>query len=424
MKKNSLIILLILGLGLTVLALLIFPLIPSRTYTIAPPTWRAELFQPWDNNAQSTTKWIDEAKLHFVCQAPVGAQFRYCGINLFFSYDFTQGKNLTPFSTLKIKAHYQGNLSQVRLFARNYNPAYSNSADANSAKFMKLDLLTDEFSADEISIGLNEFMVADWWMSQRELHRSMLPNEFSNITVLGLDFNSLSDADEPVNVDLQIDSIQFEGPLIAPRHWYLGIIIGWMCAIVGFVSSQLIRLKQAKRYLLRESAKLKKLTNIDTLTGALNRAGIQSKVDALVTGQHSKEIGLILLDIDHFKQINDQFGHDVGDQVLREIANLIQANLREHDVFGRWGGEEFILLTPNASLENTAAIAEKLRLKLPSTEISQQLQETITASFGVTLLLPDESFLAAFKRADISLYEAKSSGRNCIRVVDAPAFDS
>ena len=97
----------------------------------------------------------------------------------------------------------------------------------------------------------------------------------------------------------------------------------------------------------------------DVLTGAMNRAGVQQFIEQLFSTDRSGQMGVLLLDVDHFKAVNDQFGHDVGDRVLTDVAKLIAQNTRLTDVFGRWGGEEFILICPQVPAEHLSALAEK-----------------------------------------------------------------
>jgi len=117
-----------------------------------------------------------------------------------------------------------------------------------------------------------------------------------------------------------------------------------------------------------------------------------------------------MFDIDYFKKVNDTYGHDVGDYVLQELSRIILNNIRETDSFGRWGGEEFMLLLPYTSQEKIMEIAEKIRKTVQEHTFKDVKQ--ITVSIGVTLYKKDEGISQLIKRVDIALYEAKSHGRN------------
>ena len=130
--------------------------------------------------------------------------------------------------------------------------------------------------------------------------------------------------------------------------------------------------------------------------------------------RHGRDLAVILLDIDHFKRVNDDYGHDVGDKVLKLISEAIHQWLRSSDVFGRWGGEEFLIIAPETDLESANQLAERLRRRLSNLQFDKVGQ--VTASFGVAELLPSEDRNSLVKRADNALYQVKESGRNSVEV--------
>jgi two-component system cell cycle response regulator len=157
----------------------------------------------------------------------------------------------------------------------------------------------------------------------------------------------------------------------------------------------------------------------DQLTGLHNRRYMDSQMETLMaqsTAPGGESTALLILDIDHFKRINDTYGHDVGDEVLREFAQRLAANVRAVDLPVRQGGEEFVVLMPNTGLADAAHIAERVREIVAGAPFSakggtEQLNVTISIGAAVTLG-PGDTALALIKRADEALYEAKSSGRN------------
>ncbi|MBN2865986.1 MAG: diguanylate cyclase [Thiotrichales bacterium] len=158
-----------------------------------------------------------------------------------------------------------------------------------------------------------------------------------------------------------------------------------------------------------EKADLKKENQQDKLTGAYNRRGFDILYHE-INESFNPKLSLIMLDIDYFKVINDQFGHQTGDHILEALSALISANLREEDAFIRWGGEEFIILLQNTDLKTATLIANKLK-----TAISQHTftkVKKLTCSFGVTQHLITDTQESIVKRADQALYRAKKEGRN------------
>lgn len=162
---------------------------------------------------------------------------------------------------------------------------------------------------------------------------------------------------------------------------------------------------------------MKKLSITDKLTGLYNRCKLDEVLESelKLLNRYNEEFGLIIIDIDLFKSINDNYGHIRGDKVLVEFANLLKSNVRETDYVGRWGGEEFLVVCPKSNLEGTKALSEHLRLKIENFKFSEI--ETLTASFGATVFKNEDTFESIVNRSDKALYKAKKNGRNSVAVV-------
>ncbi|NOQ30555.1 MAG: diguanylate cyclase [Helicobacteraceae bacterium] len=165
-----------------------------------------------------------------------------------------------------------------------------------------------------------------------------------------------------------------------------------------------------------KSKKFEKMASIDQLTGLYNRYKFTELfvLEYHTMVQRDNKMSLIMLDIDHFKKINDRYGHNIGDTVLLQLSNILLRHLRNVDIIGRWGGEEFLILLPTAEIENAKKLAEKLRLSIEEYDMDNNLK--ITTSFGVTEIKQGDDIKSAVKRADDALYEAKAKGRNCVVV--------
>ena len=174
--------------------------------------------------------------------------------------------------------------------------------------------------------------------------------------------------------------------------------------------------QEANRRLEEANEKLATLATQDGLTGLKNHRAFQEKLTIEVerAHRHDQPLSLIMLDVDHFKCYNDDYGHPAGDAVLREVARLLQAGRRPEDLAARYGGEEFVLLLPHCNASDAAVAAERCRAALAATD---WLKRPITASFGVASLAPEMSspsdLVAA---ADEALYAAKHDGRNRVAV--------
>lgn len=179
-----------------------------------------------------------------------------------------------------------------------------------------------------------------------------------------------------------------------------------------------LEFKEDTRYVVifTDISSMQSIAVTDPLTGIANRLHFTMIYEHAVNvaRREHKSLGAIFFDIDHFKQINDNYGHLIGDDVLKHIPFLIKQRIRKSDILARWGGEEFIILLPNTSLEETAQIAEILRLTIESENF--ETVGMITCSFGAATLEENESPDELLKRLDELLYEAKESGRNQVVV--------
>lgn len=200
--------------------------------------------------------------------------------------------------------------------------------------------------------------------------------------------------------------------IVARTGGLLLVAILMMWAIAGTLESA--------RTDVRSAEVRAELAFIDDLTGLPNRrqmmVHLRAAVDRAVEGngqggKAEQADAVVLFDLDHFKLINDTYGHDVGDDVLRKVAVTIRTVLRETDVFGRWGGEEFLLLLTGDG-ESTEQVAERCRRALHGADI-----HGVTASFGHTRVRPAEEITTILQRVDGALYDAKDSGRNRLRAV-------
>lgn len=160
---------------------------------------------------------------------------------------------------------------------------------------------------------------------------------------------------------------------------------------------------------------LEQASRTDYLTGVLNRRAMTRRLEELA--QQPEQAGgpftLVLVDIDHFKQVNDEHGHDVGDQALVQFVEELRRGLRDSDLLGRWGGEEFLLLLAQTQREQGAALSERLRVRIAGARLDLPVRELrLTGSFGVAQFRPGEDLDQCLKRADEALYRAKAMGRN------------
>lgn len=175
-----------------------------------------------------------------------------------------------------------------------------------------------------------------------------------------------------------------------------------------------LELGRVKNSLEEKNQLLRKLSVTDSLTGLFNRAYLDEKLHDEIDRieRYGDGLSVIMVDVDHFKEINDRYGHPVGDEVLSRIAVDLRENIRSIDTIGRWGGEEFMIICPNSDEHQSMLLAEKLREIVRSTE--HPTVGIVTCSFGVASYAPGISEAKLIKDADNALYRSKNSGRDCV----------
>jgi len=190
------------------------------------------------------------------------------------------------------------------------------------------------------------------------------------------------------------------------------------CMFLGIFSSSMRQSFYQRGLKLREAyRRIEELAELDELTGTLNRRSIMRALEEEIAHalRLNNPCSIALIDLDWFKRINDAYGHPIGDEVLRTFAITMFANIRSIDKFGRYGGEEFLLLLPDTTAEQAAEILDRLRVivsELDWSAFSSGMRVTISA--GVTSLRKDESADTLLARADRALYASKARGRNRI----------
>ncbi len=421
--------LLLLALILTFAAIAAKSFLPQKTLLLIPGdanTTPYYLSEQLDSTGNKAVYWINYEQPHYRCNYKVHTINPSCALTFSMSQSRIQGMNLQQFSGMKIDIKYKGPAKTLRIAMRNFDPRFSTPADYNSDKFIFINLRVSDLNTP-IYLSMNELKVADWWISQFNLPREQAHLDFRNIISMALD---IEDDLQGTEHDIQINRIEFVGDWISTENWYLAILLAWLGFGTVFAIIRLIKLQHTEKQqrakisdlvvtnsqLRTETDKFRKLSTVDALTNAFNRHGIEQIIESLEIRLNATSI--IMLDIDHFKRINDRRGHDTGDRVLQTISTLILNSTRSTDKLGRWGGEEFILICPNTSVGMAMALAEKLRIVIFDAVFEPENPIAVTASFGVAAVLPNEPFANAFKRADEALYNAKSIGRNCVVVAE------
>jgi len=158
----------------------------------------------------------------------------------------------------------------------------------------------------------------------------------------------------------------------------------------------------------------------DPLTGLNNRAAMEKLLprEIELANRHTHPMAVLMMDLDGFKLINDRCGHDIGDQVLRDVGQVLQSAVRNTDLLYRYGGDEFVGGLAQTDINGALEVSERIRRGVETLTLSgREISGKIEMSIGITMLKPDDSFKHAFKRADKALYQAKQGGKNCIMFI-------
>lgn len=213
---------------------------------------------------------------------------------------------------------------------------------------------------------------------------------------------------------LPLESVRFMKDMSLLSSILIVMLIIWINQRILLSSEQALVKKTTKLKVALDH--LRELATIDQLTGLFNRTYFDIRVinEMARAKRYNTPLSLVIFDLDYFKGINDTFGHDVGDKVLRHAARICSENVRETDIIARWGGEEFVVLAPQTDMEGAQQLAEKLRSMLENSPIDPF--GVVTGSFGVAVYTANEDFESWYRRVDQALYKAKSGGRNRVEI--------
>lgn len=395
----------------------------TYSYELDPSESSAQLLSDSFSGGNSTVEWIEQGKLHWRCSIGSARINPYCSMHLPLERSQGRGLDLSRFEKMKIWMIYKGDAKHVRLYLRNRSLNTFVTGNDLSTKYNVVEIPTSELEKG-LEVNMSDFTVAQWWIVQRNVSLKDAKPEFNDVAALEVQTGSAVSSGVH---EIQLVRITWQGSLISELALYRGITITWTTLIIAFLAFRLVRmrleLKKQRSYqeelltinnlLSLQNRQFEDLAKTDQLTGLLNRIGIR---DVLYQGlvqwkRNETPFSVVLIDIDHFKRINDTYGHNVGDEILKGAAEIFKSHVRKSDFLARWGGEEFILLCPNTNRVQAMAAAESLRKRLEAETLYQDIK--ITASFGVsTMSQPDLDHL--FKSADEALYRAKNRGRNCV----------
>lgn len=351
------------------------------------------------------------------CEIRHGFEWPFCELQI----EMMKGDlDLSRFSLMRLWLRAEGptldrGAAQVRIFLRNYHPAYSATGNAIDLKPHEV-VFAPAGQAMPVELRLSQFMVSSWWAQSHPLPVPLMGPQLDHVRIISF---STGGQVAPGTQLIRLDRAELIGNWVAPETFRLGLVGLWMFSLLGYLAWESWTVRGRLKRSMKRSRALEKMALRDPLTRVANRDGLNRALELLmqVQGELSFPLSVVFVDVDHFKRINDEHGHEVGDQVLTLLARTLRANLPRDDLLARWGGEEFVIVMPQTPAEESVAVAERLRQVLARTEWPARL--TVTASWGVAQASTAGEVDAALREADQAMYRAKRDGRD--RVVSASA---
>lgn len=416
-----------LELALVVMALasLAVILIPSErlrtSFEFVPTKYSTLLVDDRVLGGNSHIEWVDEKTQRWRCTLRSAFRTPFCSLQLDVTGADDEGINLSRYNTMTVWADYSGSATHLRIYLRNRHPDYYTPAYGMSTKYNEVEVPVAGL-AKGLELNMSDFNVASWWLIAGNVPMDRSHPEFNEVSIVEVQTGS---TDNSGIHEIQLRKIVWSGQLVSPSQLYQAVIIAWAVFIFGILVYRLLKMKvelnRQRRFqeellainasLNLESRRYEDMAKTDDLTGLSNRVGIRNLLHQGLMDWRSKgtSLSFIIIDLDNFKKINDDYGHDVGDEILKNAAELMARCVRRTDALARWGGEEFVLVCPETGLDQAVQAAENLRQ-----EIEAHLKyrgEPITASFGVATMT-EANLDHLFKKADMALYEAKRLNRN------------
>lgn len=406
----------------------------TKTYTITPDNFR---FKNIDDSSKgglsSSAIKFKDGKAILTCQVVKDSNYPwpYCELEISLSDNIFQGVDFSKYNKISLDIDYTTNHpnKRLRVYIRNSHPDYTRAEERTSLKFNGIEY-SPGYGDGPQAITLDSFQVLTWWIADNNISIEHASPDFSNVPII--EIATASGVTEG-SFELIINSIEFQGVWIEESTMLKILLYIWLFLIISFISyeqnklhqklkkshQRAARLFKLNQNLIEKNVQFSELANRDQLTGALNRNAVQDwlKEMAQQVRWRKQDFSALFIDIDHFKSINDKYGHQIGDDILREFVLIVSNNIRSNDCLVRWGGEEFIVFFPETNAQQAVDRAEQIRHVIATHEWCHH--ELLTCSIGIAQM-GDERIAEMIARADEALYKAKGSGRNKVICSQTP----
>ena len=389
-----------------------------KTITLRPGSslYTARYLGDQPQGGTSTVTIDSRHPLHWRCDLGAPYAYRYCYYELLLdSKSPSKGFDLSRLESLTVDVDYRGPMDMFRVYLKNFDPRYSIAGMTDSLKFNKVEVSAQP-GHNIIQLKPSDFAVAEWWVTQNKIKPELSHVQLDD--VISLQFQTGTQA-PPGTYYFKINSIVLRERVITQATWYGAILAAWAALIGAYLLFRMFKLRkdleqrrQSQAAALRLAQYAEESARRDYLTKLFNRSGIIDLYHPLAMNRRTDgTLAVILLDVDHFKLVNDHYGHSAGDQVLAGIAQILTDNTRSGDIVGRWGGEEFLLICSISDPDAAMTIATKLRASIEVHDFP--VVGHVTASLGIYCCTGQADALEQIvSYADAALYAAKEQGRN------------
>jgi diguanylate cyclase (GGDEF)-like protein len=389
----------------------------TRTIVIKPGSslYAPRYYGDEPHGGKSTIHVNAYRPLEWRCHIRLVYAYPYCGYELLFDAKTPEkGIDLSRLESLTVNLDYRGPGTTFRVYLKNYDPRYSRPGTPDTLKFNNAEV-TAQQGRNVIELQTSDLAVAEWWVTQNKIEPALSHVQLDNVTELQFQTGTNAPAGRYL---FKVDSIELRSRLVAQATWYGAILAAWVALIGFYLLYRILKLREDLEQRRKSQAAALRLAQYaeesarrDYLTRLLNRSGVIDLYHPIAMNRREGMSAVILLDVDHFKAVNDRFGHSAGDQVLTRIAEILTENTRGGDIVGRWGGEEFLLICSVTDQDAAMAIAGKMRASIEAHDFP--VVGHVTASLGVYCASgPMAALEQLVSYADAALYAAKEQGRN------------
>lgn len=406
----------------------------TKTYQITPDNFQyLNIDDSSKGGLSNSAITIKDGKTVLTCEVVKDSNYPwpYCELEINLSDNVFQGIDFSEYNKISLDIDYTTSHpnKRLRVYIRNSHPDYTRADDRTSLKFNGIEY-EPGFGDGAKAIALDTFQVLTWWIADNSVGIEHASPDFSNVPII--EIATASGVTEGT-FEIIVNSIEFQGVWIEESTMLKVLLYSWLFLIVSFIlyeqsklqrrlkksHQRAARLFKLNQNLAEKNVQFSELANRDQLTGALNRNAVQDwlKDMAQQVRWRKQDFSALFIDIDHFKSVNDKYGHQTGDDILREFVFMVSSNIRSNDCLVRWGGEEFIVFFPKTNSQQAIDRAEQIRHIIATHKWCHH--KPLTCSIGIAQM-GDERITEMIARADEALYKAKGSGRNQVICSQTP----